>query len=232
MKKYSISSRMLSVLLIITMILSIVPPVGVSAASIDAEGYLGSIKILDNGESISLPIRLNNFAMDGMLFEYLSSVYNNSRDSQYFLYEAGGTYQLFSLHLAGKKVGVDLKGALADKDGQIQPDTDAMSGSVDLQHSLTSPQGTDTPNYLGVTSGGTEYWATLYPAKMKDGGGTMYLQLRQTDRDKYAESGRTWRKLTRFTGTKTVSQSRYAVIIYRTTITRRAISPIAARSYR
>ena len=215
MKNYRISTRVLSLLLTVVMLVALLPSNGTRAASIDAEGYLGSVRLLNNGESISLPIKLNNFAMDGMMFEYLSSVYNNTRDSQYFLYETGGTYQLFSLHLAGKKVGIEIDGDLADKDGKIQPDTDAMSGSVDLTHSLTSPRGTASENYKGVTSGGAEYSATMAPYEMTDGSGAKYLQLRQTDRDAYAASGRTWRKLTRFTAPKTIAQSRYAVIIYR-----------------
>ena len=82
MKNYRISTRVLSLLLTVVMLVALLPSNGTRAASIDAEGYLGSVRLLNNGESISLPIKLNNFAMDGMMFEYLSSVYNNTRDSQ------------------------------------------------------------------------------------------------------------------------------------------------------
>lgn len=55
----------------------------------------------------------------------------------------------------------------------------------------------------------------LAPYEKTDGSGTMYLQLRQYDREFYSASARTWRKLTRFSAPKTMSKSRYAVVIYR-----------------
>lgn len=211
MKQHSIGSRVMSLLLAVVMILSMVPAIGASAVPIDAEGYLGNIKLLNNGESITLPIKVNNFALDGMMFEYLS---DNSiaKNSQFFVYEKGGTYQLFPLHLANKQVGVDNDGNRAD--ANVVPDSDAMSG-VDMDHSLHGEHGTSNQNYKGVTANGTEYFATLVPYEMTDGGGTEYLQLRQYDRTSYAASARTWRKLTRFSDPKTMDKSRYAVIIYR-----------------
>ena len=211
MKKYSIGGRLMSLLLAAAMLLSMVPAMGASAAQIDAEGYLGNIQLLDNDESITLPIKVNNFALDGLMFEYLSDD-TTVRNSQYFVYENGGTYQLFPLHLANKQVGVDANGNRADD--AVVPDSDAMSG-VDLDHSLHGAHGTGNQNYLGVTSGGKEYSATLAPYEMTDGGGTKYLQLRQYDRTSYEASARTWRKLTRFSAAKTMDKSRYAVIIYR-----------------
>lgn len=211
MSEHSIVKRIVSLLLAVVMLLSLVPAIGVSSAPIDAEGYLGNIKQLNNGESITLPIKINNFALDGLMFEYLSDNVSK-RNSQYFVYENGGAYQLLPLHLANKPVGVDLDGNRADD--AVEPDGDAMSG-VDTDHSLHGEHETSNQNYLGVTSGGAEYSATLVPSEMTDGGGTKYLQLRQYDRTSYAASARTWRKLTRFSNPKTMDKSRYAVIIYR-----------------
>ena len=211
MKHNRIGNRILAMLLAAVLILSMLPAVNTSAVPIDADGYLGNVQLLDNDESISMPIRVNNFALDGMMFEYLSDD-TKERNSQYFVYETGGTYQLFPFHLANKQVGVDRNGNRADED--VAPDSNAMSG-VDMDHSLHGAHETDTKNYIGVTSGGTQYDATLEPYEMTDGSGTMYLQLRQYDRQSYSASARTWRKLTRFSAPKTMSKSRYAVLIYR-----------------
>lgn len=211
MKKFRVGHRVVSLLLIAAMLASMTPMIRASSAAIDADGYLGNVKILNNDESITLPIKVNNFALDGMMFEYLSDNVLK-RNSQFFVYENGGTYQLLSLHLANKAVGVDLDGNRADD--AVVPDSDAMSG-VDMEHSLHGAHGTSNQNYLGVTSGGAEYSATLAPYDMTDGGGTKYLQLRQYDRSSYSASARAWRKLTRFSDPKTLDKSRYAVIIYR-----------------
>ena len=211
MKHNHIGNRILAMLLAAVLVLSMLPAVNTSAVPIDADGYLGNVQLLDNDESISMPIRVNNFALDGMMFEYLSDD-TKERNSQYFVYETGGTYQLFPFHLANKQVGVDRNGNRADED--VAPDSNAMSG-VDMDHSLHGAHGTDTKNYIGITSFGAQYDATLAPYEKTDGSGTMYLQLRQYDRKSYSASPRAWRKLTRFSAPKTMSKSRYAVLIYR-----------------
>ena len=218
MKHNRIGNRILAMLLAAVLILSMLPAMNTSAVPIDADGYLGNVKLLNNGESISLPIKVNNFALDGMMFEYLSDN-NAGRDSQFFVYEKDCFYQLLPLHLAGKAVGVTKNGDVNDKndwaDPDVAPDSDGLSAGVDEQHSLHGTHGEGNDNYKGVTSGGKEYFATLAPSEKTDGGGTKYLQLRQYDRDEYGASGRTWRKLTRFTSPITMNKSRYAVIIYR-----------------
>lgn len=198
-------------LLAAAMLLSMVPAIGASAANeIDSEGYVGNVKLLNNGESITLPIKINNFALDGMLFEYLANI-STTNNSQHYQYENGGTYQLFTLYLADKKIGVDYKGDTLDG----YKAEEAMKG-VDLSHSMTKPQGTATQNYLGATSEGVDYYATLNLYVKEDGGGAKYMQLRQIDRTSYTEDKRAWRKLTRFSAAEhRMSQSRYAVIIYR-----------------
>ncbi len=218
MKKYSVGSRLLSLLLALEMVLSMVPVIGASAATNDYFKFgTYNVQLLDNDESITLPIKINNFAMDGMLFEYLSSI-SKAKSSQHYIYEPGGTYQLFHYIISGELIGVYNGGTLDDKetwiDSNVSPDTDGMSG-VDPNHSLTKPQGTATQNYLGVASNGTSYYATLNPLTATDGGGTNYLRLKQIERTTYALSRRCWRKLTRFSAPKTMDKSRYAVLIYR-----------------
>ena len=212
MKKHSIGSRVLSLLLTVVMLLSMVPAIETSAATVDEDGYLENVKFLNNSESISLPIKINNFAVDGLLFEYLADVSSN-RNAQHYVYEQGGFYQLLTFHLANKKVGVNVDGTNVFSD--VGPDSDAISAGIDQNNSLHGEHGTSNTNYLGVTSGGAEYYATLAPYEMTDGGGAKYLQLRQYHRDSYALSGRTWRKLTSFSTPHTMDKSRYAVIIYR-----------------
>ena len=72
MKHNHIGNRILAMLLAAVLILSMLPAINTSAVPIDADGYLGNVKLLNNGESISLPVKVNNFALDGMMFEYLS----------------------------------------------------------------------------------------------------------------------------------------------------------------
>ena len=102
MKHNHIGNRILAMLLAAVLVLSMLPAINTSAVPIDADGYLGNVQLLDNDESISMPIRVNNFALDGMMFEYLSDD-TNERNSQYFVYETGGTYQLFPFHLANNR---------------------------------------------------------------------------------------------------------------------------------
>ena len=211
MKKHSICSRIVSLLLAVVMLLSMVPAIDVSAAPIGEDGYLGNIKLLNNGESITLPIKVNNFAMDGLMFEYLTGTHDD-RNSQFYQYEPGGTYQLFTLHLAGKKVGVDAAGNHVSSISE--PDDDAMEG-VNTEYSLTGVTVDGDLNLSGYASDETEHQSTLRDYDKEDGGGTKFLRLVVSDRDNTANSDRAWRKLTRFAETKTIDQSRYAVIIYR-----------------
>ena len=84
MKKFRVGHRVVSLLLIAAMLASMTPMIRASSAAIDADGYLGNVKILNNDESITLPIKVNNFALDGMMFEYLSDNVLK-RNSQFFV---------------------------------------------------------------------------------------------------------------------------------------------------
>ncbi len=226
MRKYSIGSRYIALFLLVAMMFTMLPvmELAVNAATYElAEPKFlpdteDRVNILDNGESITLPIKVNNFMSDGMLFEYLSSSHR-ARDFNYYLYESPHAgYQIYPVIFDPNRVlGYDKSGVKVtdtiNSDVPVGDDPDGFIG-INPYGSLTWDADYDDPDRYGYAHDGNEKTTTLDANIYTDGGGTKYLHLWPTGT--YTGSGnRAWRTLTQFNKTQTVKNARYAVLIYR-----------------
>ncbi|MBQ3214825.1 MAG: fibro-slime domain-containing protein [Oscillospiraceae bacterium] len=226
MKKHSIGSRLLSLLLALAMILPMIPMLRseVSAATGDVTKFLTAsqdgITMLNNGNHITLPIKVNNFVLDGMLFDYLSSTRSaNNADSYYWEYskDNGRAYiQLYPYYLSDKSIGDSSLNIVS---------TTGLSGPVAINGTLDANTSTTLDTYGNRSDGAPQAWRPLTPTKVTDGGGTAFLRLTpdgqrdNTNGNNPNGTGkhRAWTKLTTFetTHTPVVDDIRYAVLIYR-----------------
>ena len=226
MRQYPIRSRYISLLLLVAMLFSLLPAMQFTAEAATGDvtqfttAEADGITMLNNGNQISLPIKVNNFALDGLLFDYLSSTRSaNNADHYYWEYskDNGRAYiQLYPYWLTDKSIG--------DSNLNIVSST-GVSGPVQLNGTLDASASTTGDTYGSRSDGAPDAWRPLTPSTFTDGGGTTVLRLTpdgirdNTNGNNPNCTGkhRAWTKLTTFVSTHIpkVDDIRYAVLIYR-----------------
>lgn len=261
MRRYTIGTRCIAAVLFYALLISMLPVMqfGVSAAITSADDGItyvddqtrfltaekDGITMLNNGENISLSIKVNNFANDGLLFEYLSSA-SNTKDADDYLWEyckddGKAFVQLYPYKLRNQVLG----------------QTSRKPSSTDENYSSDTPNAyqhglRDADGFVGVTTDGTTLDSlinygyddvgnrsdgvtgverTLIPYTWTENGAglaegdytsTPFLRLdphgekdANGDNPDGTGKGRAWTKLTTFASTQEVENIRYAVVIYR-----------------
>lgn len=222
MRKYGIGTRIIAAVLFYAMLLSLVPAMelGVHAYSTGDERFVAAatdgITMLNNGESVTLPIKVNNFVNDGLLFEYLSSIHGNKNAEDYLWEYTNDDVGGRSAYVQVYPYNIRSDDDFADKDG-ISSGMDA-NGCLDADGSVHSSDGYEL-------NGTTPWSRTLTPKIWTDDndgvyetGETPFVRL-TPDGSSYGYSGkgRAWTILSQFSATNGVraEEIRYAVVIYR-----------------
>lgn len=237
MRQYPIRSRYISLLLLVAMLFSLLPALQFTTEAADEAKFLTAaqdgVTMLNNGNTISMSIKTNNFVLDGMLFDYLSSTRsaNNADDYlwEYCKDDSKAFIQLYPYKLRNQDLGQGkAEHGLADDDG--------FTGVVS-NGTLDSVSGT-TGDTSGIRSDGVKAIRCFIPTtRTDDGDGTfdnddetgflrlfpyMWKDTYETvpgiidgDNANGTGKGRAWTKLTTFSTTQKVDNIRYAVIVYR-----------------
>ncbi len=253
MKTYSIATRYIAMILLLAMVLGMVPALELGAQAwtydpnttyTDGDSPFKTkeqdgVNFLKNGESITLPIRINNFETDGMMFEYLSSVWNID-GAEYYRWEYtddGKAYvQLYSYYAEQYVTGGGVSSAgtrdlYADTGGWngVTDSTINMSYSTNLyQYDEDSTGWKD--DGCGYRSDNAKTYSNLRTSYGSDGGGTYYMRLTPSgtrgtstwgnynsnyNNPDGTGKGRAWRRLTWFNDAVPVENIRYVTIVYR-----------------
>lgn len=161
MRKYTLGNRLLAMLLLAAMIFSMVPAMqlGASAAittATDGKTYEedqtrfltaaeDGITMLNNGQNISLSIKVNNFVNDGMLFEYLSSARSGSNaGAHHYLWEYCKDDGKAFVQLYPYKLRYDING-----------ETKGVNATTNLPEQGVTHGLADSDGFVGVTTNGT-----------------------------------------------------------------------------
>lgn len=144
MRKYSIGSRYISLLLLVAMLFSMVPALRLNANAatnthLDKIDDTASFKtaaadgitMLNNGKNISMSLKVNNFAMDGLLFDYLSSVRNN-QNFEDFMWEHSKDGGKAYMQLYPYKTYYDITGTAKGRFAAASGFTSAINAAYSL----------------------------------------------------------------------------------------------------
>lgn len=240
MRKYTLGSRYISLLLLVAMIFSFVPAMQLSAFAADEYDQTrfwtaaqDGITMMPNNENrISLPIKVNNFAMDGLLFDYLSSTRSGQNaDSYVWEYTEKGSayvqmmpyvlkYQRGQSHNFGSADGTSARivwGSSLDASSSTTGDTygtrsDGIQATRALIPATYTESGFVSPS-ANIPSGKTAF-VRLFPRMWKDTYQSV-SGVQDGDNPDGSGKGRAWTKLTTFDKTQTVETIRYVAIVYR-----------------
>lgn len=227
MRQYPIRSRYISLLLLVAMFFSLVPTMQftASAAHGDSPNFLsassdGVTMLPNNDNEISMSVQINNFVMDGMLFDYLSSTRSaNNADDYYWEYSKNYAYmQIYPYWLTNTLHGdAELDEALGNHQAY------GRSATINKAGSLNCVDG-DADNYGNRSDGKTAARNTTPYVRYDSGDDTRFVRLFPDGQNwdngnnpNGTTKGRGWTRLTLFETNyqPKVDDIRYAVIIYR-----------------